>query len=142
MVTSSVPDRNESVQAIEYRKVLVGKWAGCAIATWRTCHKKPRRDGKPVEGEQCTCALEQLSSLCESNISVKMIGAVGDDLCGRKLITQLKEYGVDTYDVYGVVTVPDARSSICFALLEHPTDNDQRFLGQGATPSGTQEHVL
>lgn len=41
MIANRIPDRGESVLANEYLEVLGGKGANSAIATYRTCHKKP-----------------------------------------------------------------------------------------------------
>lgn len=44
MITSRIPDRGESALANEYHEALGGKGANSAIATYRTCHKRPLKD--------------------------------------------------------------------------------------------------
>lgn len=119
MITRRIPDRGESVQAIAYRQNLGGKGANAAIATDRACHKKPVRDEGGFNGEQkLTASLKQPGSAGECNwIHVKMIGAVGDDEHGDRLIAALHRDGVDTS---GIVAVANTRTSRCFELLEHP----------------------
>jgi ribokinase len=108
MIASRIPDRGESVLANEYIEALGGKGANSAIATYRTCHKRP---------VQYKGAIEVLA-LADDGIEVKMIGAVGDDRYGAKFMVELNKNGVDTS---GIVTVPDTRSSVCFVMVEHST---------------------
>ncbi|KAK7953049.1 hypothetical protein PG988_013743 [Apiospora saccharicola] len=121
MVTSRIPDRGESVQAIEYREALGGKGANCAVATYRACHKKPKRNKQDFNNEQ---------PASKRNIHVKMIGAVGDDEYGDKFITSLSRDGVDAS---GIVTIANTQTSRCFVLLEHPTGENRCLFTPGAT---------
>ncbi|KAK8137198.1 hypothetical protein PG984_005138 [Apiospora sp. TS-2023a] len=130
MITSRIPDRGESVQAIEYREALGGKGANCAVATYRACHKKPKRNKEDLNNEQ---------TASERNIHVKMIGAVGDDEYADTFITALNQDGVDTS---GIVTVPNTQTSRCFVLLEHPTGENRCLFTPGATAMWKKEDFL
>ena len=44
MIANRMPEGGESLLANEYLEALGGKGANSAIATYRTCHKKPRED--------------------------------------------------------------------------------------------------
>lgn len=118
MIPSRILDRGESVLANEYHETLGGKGANSAIATYRTCHKRPLKDQGGVEYPG------------DDNIQVKMIGAVGDDRYGQKFIVELNENRVD---VSGIVTVPDTRSSICFVMVETSTRENRCLFTLGAT---------
>lgn len=102
MISSRIPESGESVLAAEYHEALGGKGANSAIATYRTCHRRPLKNTGAVEDPG------------DDGIQVKMIGAVGDDRYGEKFIVELNKNGVDAS---GIVTVPDQRSSICFVMV-------------------------
>ncbi|KAB5585495.1 ribokinase [Coniochaeta sp. 2T2.1] len=122
MIANRIPDRGESVLANEYLEALGGKGANSAIATYRTCHKRPSKDTNPVidhAGE-------------DGAIRVKMIGAVGDDRYGEKFVLELTKNGVDSS---GIVTVPDTSTSICFVMVEHSTRENRCLFTLGATSS-------
>ncbi|KAK0727293.1 Ribokinase-like protein [Lasiosphaeria miniovina] len=127
MISSRIPDRGESVLANEYIEALGGKGANSAIATYRTCHKRPVQDERAIE----------YLSLADDGIEVKMIGAVGDDQYGGKFIVELNKNGVDTS---GIVTVPDTRSSVCFVMVEHSTRENRCLFTLGATATWKKEH--
>lgn len=130
MVTSRIPKRGESIQATEYREALGGKRANSAIATYRTCHKKSRCNKENLNNEQ---------PASDSNIHVRMIGAVGNDDYGEKFIAAMNRDGVNTS---GIVTVPNTRTSRFFVLLEHPTGESQCLFTPGATAMWKKEHFL
>ncbi|KAF4448624.1 ribokinase [Fusarium austroafricanum] len=67
MIAGRIPGPGESVLANHYQEALGGKGANSAIATYRTCHRKPLAAGTVRN---------------EDDIQVKMIGAVGDDEYG------------------------------------------------------------
>ncbi len=127
MIASFFPDRGESVLANEYIEALGGKGANSAIATYRTCHKRPVQDEGAIEG----------LSLADEGIEVKMIGAVGDDRYGDKFIVELNKNGVDTS---GIVTVPDTRSSVYFVIGENSTRENRCLFTLGATSTWKKEH--
>ncbi|OIW27701.1 Ribokinase-like protein [Coniochaeta ligniaria NRRL 30616] len=125
MIASRIPDRGESVLAHEYHEALGGKGANSAIATYRTCHKRPLKDRDAIEYSG------------DENIQVKMIGAVGDDRYGEKFIVELNKNGVDAS---GIVTVPDTRSSICFVIVENSTRENRCLFTLGATATWKKEN--
>lgn len=157
MITSRIPDRGKSVLANRYIEALGGKGANSAIATHRTCHKKSldkertenRVPKEPTEGghvatkafEQLLPALDEhgLDSPKESNIQVKMIGAIGDDRYGENFIIQLNKNGVDTS---GIVVIPNMRSSICFVMVEESTRENRCLFTLGATASWKKEDFV
>lgn len=127
MIVSRIPDRGESVLANEYIEALGGKGANSAIATYRTCHKRPLE----VKG-----AIKNIYS-ADANIQVKIIGAVGDDRYGEKFIVQLNRNGVDAS---GITTVPNTRSSMCFVMVEHSTRENRCLFTLGATATWKKEN--
>jgi ribokinase len=129
MIASRIPDRGESVLANEYIEALGGKGANSAIATYRTCHKRPVQYEGAIEGLALADA--------DDGIEVKMIGAVGDDRYGAKFMVELNKNGVDTS---GIVTVPDTRSSVCFVMVEHSTRENRCLFTLGATAAWKTEH--
>lgn len=127
MMTNRIPDRGESVLANEYIEALGGKGANSAIATYRTCHRRPVQAEGAIEG----------LSLTDDAIEVKMIGAVGDDWYGGKFIAEFTKNGVDTSSI---VTVPDTRSSVCFVMVEHSTRENRCLFTLGPTATWKKEH--
>ncbi len=130
MIASRIPEPGESVLANEYIEALGGKGANSAIATYRTCHKRPVQDEGAIEG--LSLADEGIEG-----IEVKMIGAVGDDQYGGKFIVELNKNGVDTS---GIVTVPDTRSSVCFVMVDNSTRENRCLFTLGATATWKKEH--
>lgn len=101
-----LPFLGESYEAKDYRKALGGKGANAAIAAYRSCHKKS--DAEPRE---------QL----DTDIHVRMVGAVGSDLDGKWMKDTIKEAMVD---VSGVRTEPDVRTGMTFIIVEEPKDEE------------------
>ncbi|KAK7959815.1 ribokinase protein [Apiospora aurea] len=152
MIASRIPDHGESVLANEYLEALGGKGVNSAIATYRTCHNKPKAPDSlliPTEPtvhdftattneQELTPALGQLN-LSDADIQVKMIGAVGDDRYGSRFIVELNKNGLDAS---GIVTVPNTRSSICFVLVEHSTRENRCLFTLGATAMWKKNHFV
>ena len=142
MIASRIPDCGESVLANEYLEALGGKGANSAIATYRTCHKKPLRGSDVCDDMSSNGRVipntEELTNddSAEDQIRVKVIGAVGDDRYGDKFIVELKKNGIDTS---GIVTVPNTRSSICFVMVEHLTRENRCLFTLGATAAWKRE---
>ena len=96
MIANRITDRGESLMANEYLEALGGKGANSDIATFRTCHKKP----KNLHDVATVDVLEELppddpieqppASIAAANdeleIEVRMIGAVGDDKYGERFL--------------------------------------------------------
>lgn len=156
MIANRVPEGGESVLANEYLEALGGKGANSAIATYRTCHKKPSdRAAENQELKKTTdsphakldqvqphlLTLEQPSAKYdyEDNVQVKMIGAVGDDRFGEEFITKLSKDGVD---VSGIVTVAHTRTSICFVMIDQHTRENRCLFTLGATATWKKEDFM
>ncbi|KAJ8112574.1 hypothetical protein ONZ43_g5364 [Nemania bipapillata] len=147
MVANRIPGYGESVLANEYHEALGGKGANQAIATYRTCHNKPREATADSFHEGSTQfkppqhALQQSNTNDnhEDNVHVKMIGAVGDDQYGKNFIVELSKMGVD---VSGIVTMDDTRTSICFVMIEEPTRENRCLFTLGATATWKKEHFM
>ena len=160
MIANRIPDRGESLLANEYLEALGGKGANSAIATYRTCHKQPTEIHKspilvpekladetideqkqpegteePLPGKDY--GIKQANE--EIKISVKMIGAVGDDRYGERFYAELNKNGVDSS---GVITVPGTQSSTCFVMVENYTRENRCLFTLGATATWKQEHFL
>ena len=138
MIASRIPDSGESVLANGYSETLGGKGANSAIATYRTCHKKPA-DGRNAATVPTRLEQPTTDSLEDNTIQVKMIGAVGDDRYGEKFIVELDKNGVD---VSGIVAVPNTRSSICFVVVEQATRENRCLFTLGATATWKKEDFL
>ncbi|KAF2115016.1 Ribokinase-like protein [Lophiotrema nucula] len=155
MIANRIPEGGESLLANEYLEALGGKGANSAIATYRTCHKKPTdayetpiiearvqsSDEQPENTDKQ--ALEQDDQNEERSydleISVRMVGAVGDDKYGRRFYAELNKNGVDSS---GVITVPNTQSSICFVMVENYARENRCLFTLGATATWTKEHFL
>ncbi|KAF7542009.1 hypothetical protein G7054_g135 [Neopestalotiopsis clavispora] len=129
MIANRIPDRGESVLADEYVEVMGGKGANSAIATYRTCHVDPAEASD----------LDATGEIVKTNVHVTMIGAVGDDSYGEKMVAELKKNGIDTA---GIVTVPKTRSSVCFVMIEDQTRENRCLFTHGATATWTKEHFV
>ncbi|KAF2228920.1 ribokinase, partial [Viridothelium virens] len=121
MIANRIPDGGESLLANEYLEAAGGKGANSAIATYRTCHKKPTETHETPE------------------VNVRMVGAVGDDKYGEKLYAELNKNGVDSS---GVITVPNTQSSICFVMVENYTRENRCLFTRGATATWERRHFL
>ncbi|KAF2477179.1 Ribokinase-like protein [Lindgomyces ingoldianus] len=157
MIANRIPDGGESLLANEYFEALGGKGANSAIATYRTCHKKPMDahetpaietlekpnddQAEPTTAEELRAAQDQLINLSgyELEINVRMVGAVGDDKYGERFYAELNKNGVDSS---GIVTVPNTQSSICFVMVENYTRENRCLFTLGATATWTKEHFL
>lgn len=129
MITNRIPDRGESVLADEYVEVMGGKGANSAIATYRACH---------IEAAKAW-DLNAAEDVAKTDVHVRMIGAVGDDIYGEKITAKLRNNGIDTK---GIVTVPNTRSSICFVMIEGQTRENRCLFTHGATATWTKEHFV
>ncbi|KAI0977233.1 Ribokinase-like protein [Xylaria arbuscula] len=136
MIANRIPDRGESVLANEYEEALGGKGANSAIATYRTCHKKPHESATESEElKQCGGVNDDYGD----NIQVKMVGAVGDDRYGKMFIDELSKNGID---VSGVAIVPNTRTSICFVMIEEHLRENRCLFTLGATAIWKKEDFM
>jgi ribokinase len=150
MVTNRVPEGGESLLANDYHEALGGKGANSAIATYRTCHKRPPESKAPAEpadeptvpttNEDFYSTSEQpVSEDDDDDIHVRMVGAVGDDKYAELFYTELKKNGVDTS---GLVTIPGKRSSVCFVIVERYTGENRCLFTIGAMEAWKEEHFM
>jgi ribokinase len=159
MIANRIPDQGESLLANEYLEALGGKGANSAIATYRTCHRKPIESQEP-EGEisdeikeptddvailtgtdEPLSAPEELinNSDYKDDIQVRMVGEIGDDQYGERFHAELNKNGIDSS---GLITVPNTRSSICFVMVENYTRENRCLFTLGATATWRKEHFL
>ncbi|KAL9097518.1 MAG: hypothetical protein Q9165_000414 [Trypethelium subeluteriae] len=157
MIANRIPDGGESLLANEYLKALGGKGANSAIATYRSCHKKPTETHETVPlatseervGGQLQSKvpddplpnreLAVKQPQYELEINVRMVGAVGDDKYGEKFYAELNKNGVDSSSV---ITVPNTQSSICFVMVENYTHENRCLFTLGATATWKKHHFL
>ncbi|KAI9663839.1 MAG: hypothetical protein M1821_007329 [Bathelium mastoideum] len=149
MIANRIPDGGESLLANEYLEALGGKGANSAIATYRTCHKKPEEAHEAPSAEallsaptgQSQSKQQRADGHAESDleINVRMVGAVGDDRYGEKFYAELNKNGVDSSSV---ITVPHTQSSICFVMVENYTRENRCLFTLGATSTWEKKHFL
>jgi ribokinase len=139
MVTSRIPDRGESVCANHCQEALGGKGANSVIATYRTCHQRPRSAGETLPDDPLIVATEQLTVGGEDDVQVKMIRAVGDDRYGERFIAELNKNGVNAS---GITTVPNTSSSICFVMVEDQTRENRYLFMPGSTATWREEDFV
>jgi ribokinase len=118
MVTNRLPDEGETGPSNSYDKALGGKGANAAIAAYRTCHRNPASED----------TLKGPAS--DPEISVKMVGSVGQDEYEEQFAAELKRNGID---VGGVRAVPGMPTSISFVIVEEDSRNNRILCYAGAT---------
>ncbi|KAK4500157.1 hypothetical protein PRZ48_008343 [Zasmidium cellare] len=129
MVTDRMPDLGESYPANSYATALGGKGANAAMAAFRSCHKKP-------EGGVVVIGKEEKTDV---DISVRMIGAVGEDDYATRFRSTLLENGID---VSGIRTVPGALTGTCFCIVEEDSRDNRLLYHVGATNTFSQEDFM
>ncbi|KAL8692354.1 MAG: hypothetical protein Q9218_002605 [Villophora microphyllina] len=75
------------------------------------------------------CARSSRSKDAESTVDVRMVGAVGDDLFGTKLVSSLKDDGIDTAYVN---TVHGQSTGTANIVVEESTGENQILVNPGA----------
>jgi ribokinase len=101
-----LPNLGESYEAKRYEKALGGKGANAAIAAYRSCHKQSESEPGEKPG---------------TDIHVRMVGAVGEDLDGTWMRRTIGEAMVD---VEGVKTVKGI-TGMTFIIVEELEDDDE-----------------
>ena len=99
-VTPRVPDGGETLQAKSFETGWGGKGANQAVAAARTSRKK--------------------AAPSESDITVRMVGAVGNDVFGPQLIKSMASDGID---MSGVKTLDDHKTGVAVILVEETGEN-------------------
>lgn len=123
MITNKIPDLGESFAANSYSTALGGKGANAAMAAYRSCHNKPA-DEPTIQ--------PALNASQDLDISVRMIGAVGDDDWGTQFTSKLGNTGII---VSGVKTVAGELTGTCFCIVEEDSRENRLLYHPGATYS-------
>ncbi|KAL8726458.1 MAG: hypothetical protein Q9181_006042 [Wetmoreana brouardii] len=108
--TTRFPKPGETITSKSFSTGCGGKGANQAVA----CARLSRHKGVP------------------SNISVRMVGAVGDDLFGRTLVASLKENDIDTSCIQ---TMRGQSSGTAVVIVEERTGENQILITPGANQS-------
>ena len=104
VITNRLPDPGETYAANSYHKALGGKGANSAIATFRSCHRKP------TGGESIAGFISD-----GLNIDVRMIGAVGNDEYAIVFKNTFADNGIDTS---GIRTIEGMTTGMAFITVE------------------------
>jgi len=123
-VTPRVPTGGETLTATSFSTGSGGKGANQAVACARLSRPNPDpvlqvyrfRSNEPTETPQ-------------RDITVKMIGAVGDDEFGPKLIEGLRNDGVNTD---GIRVVHGEKTGVAVIIVEEDTGENRIMLSPGA----------
>lgn len=99
-VTSRVPNGGETLQAKSFETGWGGKGANQAVAAARTSRKQ--------------------TAISESDIKVRMVGAVGDDVFGPQMIKSMADDGID---MSGVMTLSEQKTGVAVILVEETGEN-------------------
>lgn len=126
MFTNRLPDLGESFPANSYSTALGGKGANAAMAAYRSCHKRPQGGVVVIGKEEKT----------DVDISVRMIGAVGEDDYATRFRSTLLENGID---VSGIRAVPGALTGTCFCIVEEDSRDNRLLYHVGATNTYSRE---
>ncbi|KAH9214729.1 Ribokinase-like protein [Leptodontidium sp. 2 PMI_412] len=121
-VTARVPSGGETLTGTSFHTGAGGKGANQAVAAARLSranpHKSPTATSKGQDGENV-----------DVDIVVKMVGAVGNDEFGPKLIAGMKEDGID---VSGIEVVKDQPTGVAVIIVESTTGENRILLNPGA----------
>ncbi|KAK4891262.1 hypothetical protein LTR27_010064 [Elasticomyces elasticus] len=105
-----MPDLGECFPANKYVEAPRGKGANAAIATYRACHRSPATTSVSVD-------------TVETDISVRMVGAIGNDSEGDYLIEALRESFVDSSDVRRVTGSSTGKAFVMVQETDESRDN-------------------
>lgn len=108
-VTPRVPTAGETLQAKSFETGWGGKGANQAVAAARLSRNQDDRAG--------------------SNVSVRMVGAVGNDVFGPQLVKSLAN---DSIDVSGIMTLPDEKTGTATILVEEESGENRILFTAGA----------
>ncbi|KAH8805854.1 ribokinase-like protein [Xylogone sp. PMI_703] len=115
-LTPRVPSGGETLTATSFSTGPGGKGANQAVACARLSRPNPQSSGQHDS----------------SDITVKMVGAVGDDEFGPAMISSLNNSFVDTK---GVKTIKNMSSGVAVILVEENTGENRILLSTGANHS-------
>jgi ribokinase len=108
-VTSRVPDAGETIKAESFDVGWGGKGGNQCVAASRLSRKS--------------------TSTSDSNIEVRMIGAVGDDVFGPQLLKSMEDDGIN---VQGVRTISGEKTGTAVILVEESTGENRILFTPGA----------
>ncbi|PQE17922.1 ribokinase protein [Rutstroemia sp. NJR-2017a WRK4] len=114
-VTPRVPAGGETLTASSFSTGPGGKGANQAVACARLSRSNP--------------ATAKAASGSDSDIQVKMIGAVGDDEFGPTLISSLQSSLIDTSSIK---TIPHTSTGVAVILVESATGENRILFSPGA----------
>ena len=102
-VTARVPSGGETLTGTSFHTGPGGKGANQAVAAARLSRANPHK------------AKGQGENVPEADVVVKMVGAVGNDEFGPKIIAGMKEDGID---VTGIQIVRDQPTGVAVIIVE------------------------
>ena len=111
-VTSRVPSGGETLTATSFTTGPGGKGANQAVACARLSRPKPTS-----------------TPSSPSDVTIKMLGAVGADEFGPSLLSGMKADGIDTTSVS---TVPNQKTGVAVILVEESSGENRILLSPGA----------
>jgi ribokinase len=129
MVTRRFPSAGESVTAASFVCTSGGKGANQALAAVRSSRPNPKR--MPI--------WESPGPVKTAEIEVRMIGAVGTDEYGPRVVKPLADDGVD---ISGVRKVQGELTGVAVVLVESDTKENRVLLSPGANHSLHPEDFL
>ncbi|KAK7959392.1 uncharacterized protein PG986_004246 [Apiospora aurea] len=107
---------------------------------WAAKGPTPRRNETQVGGNERQSLHWDQSSMKTTSMS-RSTALSGTTAYGDNDITELSRNGA-VLVLPGIMTVPSARSSVCFVPLDHPTGESRSLFTPGANAVWTHEHFL
>lgn len=120
--TRRIPSGGETLTASSFSTGSGGKGANQAVACARLSRPNPFK----------TAEASRFPKTLETSVTVKMIGAVGSDEFGPRLVSDLKQNGIDTscISIVGCQT-----TGVAVILVEEQTGENRILLSPGANHS-------
>ncbi|PVH74305.1 Ribokinase-like protein [Cadophora sp. DSE1049] len=117
-VTARVPSGGETLTGTSFHTGPGGKGANQAVAAARLSRANPH-----------SASALKSRKVEDEDILVKMVGAVGNDEFGPKVIAGMKEDGID---VTGIQVVEDQPTGVAVIIVESTTGENRILLNPGA----------
>ncbi|KAL2059878.1 hypothetical protein VTL71DRAFT_10033 [Oculimacula yallundae] len=127
-VTARVPSGGETLTGTSFHTGPGGKGANQAVAAARLSRANPHSSEATTS---TTRTIPDASSHSAANVDivVKMVGAVGDDEFGPKIIEGMKHDGID---VEGIEVVKGQPTGVAVIIVESTTGENRILLNPGA----------
>ena len=139
-VTDRLPDAGETLESQSFRTQPGGKGANAAVAAARLSHAKPNDATKPAEATTGPRGTKRrAASESEDEITVRMIGAVGNDQFGPPLIDALRQ---NLVDVAGVRTVEGTATGVSVIVVEAAKGQNRIMYAPGANHHLNPEELI